>query len=78
MLIAHLPAGYLVTKALIRVLPSDNSIDTKHLLVFGLAFSVIPDLDLFYFYFVDSSAHHHKLFPHLPIFWLCVFFLFDG
>ncbi len=73
MLIAHLPAGFLVTKALIKILPSDNPVDTKHLLVFGLVFSVIPDIDLLYFFFVDSSAHHHKLFPHLPIFWLGVF-----
>ena len=32
--------------------------------------SVLPDLDLIYFYGVDSSVHHHAFPPHWPLFWL--------
>ena len=76
MLIAHLPAGYLVTKAVIKRLRFDSIIEAKYLWMLGVLFSIVPDLDLFYFYLFDSSVHHHKLFPHLPIFWLGAFMLF--
>jgi inner membrane protein len=34
----------------------------------GLAACVLPDLDLFYFYFVDERRHvHHSYLPHLPL-----------
>jgi len=76
MLIAHLPAGYLLTKALIAKLPSHAALNKRYLLFLGLFFSIVPDLDLFYFYFVDSTEHHHKLFPHVPVFWLGVFIIY--
>ncbi len=34
--------------------------------------SVIPDIDLLFFYFVDHrQTLHHDYWTHLPIFWLC-------
>lgn len=40
------------------------------MLLLGLAASVLPDLDLFYFYFVDERRHvHHSYLPHLPLAW---------
>ncbi len=75
MFIAHLAAGYLLTKAVVHKIPKDQSNHVKYFWMLGLLFSVVPDFDLFYFYLVDSRVHHHKLFPHLPIFWLPVFIL---
>ena len=70
MLIAHLPAGYISTKYLLKKYADQIQGREKELLTLGMIFSILPDLDLFYFYFVDSSVHHHKCFPHLPSFWL--------
>lgn len=39
----------------------------------GVAASVLPDLDLLWFYFVsDRSVVHHAYPPHLPLFWIAV------
>lgn len=39
----------------------------------GMLGAVAPDLDIFYFYFVDDRQHHHHLyFPHLPVVWLAL------
>ena len=59
MIVAHLPAGYLLARAL----PGP---------AFGaaLAGSVAPDLDLLAFYLVDGRAvHHHRYWVHIPGFW---------
>lgn len=65
MLIGHLPAGYLATAALTRS-------GGRRLLALGLACSVAPDLDLLYFYGVDSGLHHHAFPTHWPVTWLAV------
>lgn len=65
MLIAHLPAGYILARFLkfkkpdIPLWPS-------------LLGSVAPDFDMLWFHLVDNSVNHHKLWPHIPFFWLCV------
>jgi hypothetical protein len=68
--IAHLPAGYLATTALLhgrQLAPAAR----RRLLRLGLAASVLPDLDLLYFYLVDGRRHvHHAYLPHLPLAWV--------
>jgi inner membrane protein len=66
--IGHLPAGYLATMPVLgRAAPGER----RRLLLLGLAASVVPDLDLFYFYFVDERRHvHHSYLPHLPLAWV--------
>ncbi|MEM7013515.1 MAG: metal-dependent hydrolase [Verrucomicrobiota bacterium] len=32
--------------------------------------SVLPDLDLFWWFFVDQQTPHHLLWPHLPPVWI--------
>lgn len=65
MFLAHLPAGYLLTKEIQRGMH-----EAKYLWV-GLVASVLPDIDLLYFYFVDHrQTLHHEYWTHLPIFWL--------
>jgi LexA-binding, inner membrane-associated putative hydrolase len=70
MFFGHLPAGYLCTTWLLKkreVAPRDRNI----LLFLGLLGSIAPDLDMFYFYFVDHRQHwHHTYFSHWPSFWL--------
>jgi len=67
MFIAHLPAGYLLTRFLQRKLKTP-----KYLWV-GLLASVLPDFDLLYFYLVDHrQTLHHEYWIHLPVHWLSI------
>ena len=69
MFIAHLPAGYLTTRLLLRRRRLPDGIG-RRLLALGLVASVLPDLDLFYFYLIDArQTLHHEYWPHLPVFW---------
>lgn len=64
MFIGHLPGGYLAFKFLAPKLP-------KAAFAAGLVASVIPDLDLLWFYLVDGKAHlHHHYISHRPIVWV--------
>jgi len=71
--IAHLPAGWLATTALLRR-RAGESLPRRPLLALGLAASVLPDLDLFWFHFVDGRRQvHHAYVTHKPFAWLAVF-----
>ena len=83
MFIAHLPAGYLLTQALLGHRPEEKggrekvceerTRRTRRLLAVGLFFSVAPDLDLFWFYLgSDRLAPHHQYVTHWPLFWLAL------
>lgn len=66
-MIAHLPAGYLITKCYMR----HWHIHSRSLLVCGLLASIFPDTDLLLFYFVDARQyHHHDYWLHRPALWL--------
>jgi len=63
-LIAHLPAGYLFTKYI------QKTTGYKKYTWLGILGSVLPDLDLIYFYyFSDRSVSHHEYLTHMPVFW---------
>lgn len=69
MLIAHLPAGWLLARRLAPILDRDGP-GVRRLLVVGLAASVLPDVDLLYFYVADERRTlHHDYWTHIPIFW---------
>lgn len=75
MFIAHLPTGYLASKALAPVLQK-YTVNYKQLMFWGLLGAIAPDFDLLYFFLIDHQQHHHHLyFPHLPIVWLALFSL---
>lgn len=75
MFIAHLPAGYIATKAILRMLPSCQA-EHKHVFFWGIIGSVLPDADMFYFYLIDNRQHlHHGYWTHIPLFWLAIFSL---
>lgn len=62
MLTAHLPAGYILSRAVKR---SGGGVTAAILLG-----SVLPDLDLIWFYLIDDRAiHHHRYWVHAPGFW---------
>ena len=70
MFIAHIPAGFLATRALQKKHP----LTPKWMMHLGLVCSVLPDIDLFYFYLIDGRhTSHHHYWTHLPLFWLTVF-----
>ena len=66
MFIAHLPAGYLLGTTL-------RQLSNKTLFVGCILGSIIPDLDMFYFYFIDNrQTHHHEYLTHWPLTWFGV------
>jgi inner membrane protein len=75
MFIAHFPAGYLGACAIESCLPSSISISVRRKIFRAFVLgSILPDLDMFYFYWIDRQQHlHHEYWTHLPIFWLAVY-----
>ncbi len=70
MLVAHLPAGYLLTRHILDRARPDIDL-ARRLLAVGVVAAVLPDLDLLYFYLVDNrQTLHRRYWPHLPLFWL--------
>jgi inner membrane protein len=72
MFIGHLPAGYLVSAPLARRAGLPPHV-RRRVVWLGLAASVLPDLDLVYFFTLGRRQHvHHTYLPHLPAFWAAV------
>lgn len=70
MFIAHLPAGYLLTRSL------QNRFQTKRFIWVGLVASILPDIDLFYFFYIDHrQTLHHEYWTHWPLLWLALWLL---
>ena len=70
MFIAHLPAGYLATRLILHRQPAPPPV-RRRLLALGMIASVLPDLDLLWFYFVDHRRQvHHAYLQHLPLAWI--------
>ncbi|MEO0356953.1 MAG: metal-dependent hydrolase [Pseudomonadota bacterium] len=67
MFIGHLPAGYLGL-----ALTSPNTPWPRSIMVAGLLGAIAPDLDMFWFFLVDSSVHHHHLITHRPAVWVAL------
>ena len=71
MFIAHLPAGYIAGSALAGIAKRHQLTDPGRLMLTVLVASILPDLDLLWFYFVDHRQHvHHTYWTHVPAFWL--------
>jgi inner membrane protein len=72
MFIAHLPSGYIAGCFLTeQCLPQHK----RAILWSVMIGSVLPDLDMFYFYLVDNGRHlHHTYWTHLPVFWVAMLF----
>ena len=74
MFIAHIPSGYILAKFLEKKLKA-TGLSKKTFFALLMVGAVFPDLDLFYFYFIDGrSVHHHKYFVHWFSVWLPIFF----
>lgn len=77
MFIAHVPAGYLLSRAMISRESFASKGTIRLLLGFGLLGSILPDLDMFYFYLIDNRQHsHHSYWTHIPVFWGVVYMCF--
>ncbi|WP_337267583.1 metal-dependent hydrolase [Oryzifoliimicrobium ureilyticus] len=64
MLIAHLPAGFIVGRF------AKGRTSAPGMVPAAMIGSIVPDLDIFYFYLFNSRIHHHAFFMHWPLFWL--------
>jgi len=72
MIIGHLPAGYILSSYIVKPLLKGTpaGIFPGRLLLIGSLSSIVPDLDMAYFYFIDQGKHlHHNYWTHLPVFW---------
>ncbi|CAD6879376.1 membrane protein [Methylomonas albis] len=70
MIVAHLPAGYIVSTLLFHRFKK-YGVPRSVFLRAGLLGSIAPDLDMIYFYGFDHRAHpHHSYFSHFPSVWL--------
>ncbi|MEO5323703.1 metal-dependent hydrolase [Mesorhizobium sp. CC13] len=68
MLIAHLPAGYIIGSLARQKLPQAGA-----LMLAAMVGSVAPDFDIAWFLFVDNGSVHHRDYPtHWPLFWALV------
>ena len=75
MFIAHISAGYLLTRSCLNVFQVPKS-SVQPLFWAGLLAGVLPDVDWLYFYLVDAQQHnHHSYWTHIPLFWVCGYFL---
>lgn len=59
MILAHGPLGYLLAYAVRQRWPYP-----RWYYWFGASGGIFPDIDLFYYYLVDSSVSHHQLLTH--------------
>jgi dipeptide/tripeptide permease len=85
MLIAHGPAGYLLTRFLSRTLFKDIVVPERknrlyqRLMVAGVLGGIFPDFDFIYHLFIDSArTSHHSYLTHIPMFWLALLLIFAG
>jgi inner membrane protein len=68
MFIAHLPSGYL-SGCYASGFFSPNF--RKSIFSGFLVGSILPDIDVLYFYLIDHGRHHHHHYwTHLPVFWV--------
>lgn len=68
MFFAHIPAGYLAGRAVLR---SNQPGQLKWILIAGIIGGGFPDIDLLYSSWFDATPqHHHTYWTHLPIAWL--------
>ena len=73
MFIAHLPAGYLLSKGMVAIghLRRLGERTKRRLIAAGMVGAIFPDIDLLYFYLIDHRQHgHHSYWTHLPVFWV--------
>ncbi len=69
MFIAHLPAGYLLGKAVSKAKLTYK----KRLVIWTAIGSVLPDIDMLYFYLIDNqSTHHRHYLSHWPLTWIAL------
>jgi len=67
MMIAHLPAGYIVAQTSAK----NQYLSYRTILFAALLGSAFPDLDMIYFYLVDNrQTHHHNYITHWPLVYL--------
>ena len=64
MLIAHIPAGYILGR---------TARAERRVMLAVLLASVLPDFDMVWFHLVDAGrVHHHRYWTHAPGFWALI------
>ena len=66
MLIAHLPAGYILASA------ARQRSAASRIVAAALVGSALPDVDMVYFFLTGGKVHHHDYVSHWPLFWLAL------
>ena len=72
MIIAHLPAGYILSRPLLRFAEA-LGVSAKAFMLAGVAGALAPDSDMLYFYAIDHGQHHHHSYvSHYPVLWFAL------
>jgi inner membrane protein len=75
MFISHIPAGYIISRFLVRHV-AVHGISIVAFLRAGVVGALVPDFDMLYFYLVDHRQHHHHTYvTHYPVVWLFLLFV---
>jgi hypothetical protein len=70
MIIAHLPAGYILSKLAYKRFASHIG-NYRAFMGWGLFGALAPDMDLLYYHLMDHRRTlHHKYLSHYPVVWL--------
>ena len=64
MIVGHIPAGYIAGHFLQKWV--SDPIQQKRIMKVSLVGSILPDVDMLYFYWVDKSHDHHIFYSHIP------------
>lgn len=75
MFIAHAFGGYLGSRLCLKSQLGEELSETRWIgfMIFGVICSILPDIDLLYFYTLDHRQHpHHQFWTHMPFFWITV------
>ena len=68
MFIAHLPSGYIVASLSQRRIEKAYATIAFWCILIG---SILPDIDMFYFYLIDGrQTNHHLYYTHIPMVWV--------
>lgn len=78
MFVAHIFAGYLGSRYYVnKADPEPGARQSLVYLFTGMFFSIFPDIDLLYFYFITQHQphSHHAYWIHMPWFWVVTLLL---
>lgn len=71
MIFSHAPLGFIITYSTSKIWKEKlTKRETFWIFFIGILFSIFPDVDLFYYYFISSGETHRALITHTPFLYI--------